>query len=50
MMVAGVDVGLDGAVALLDGSKFVLVADLPVHALKSGKTMKRAISAACANC
>jgi crossover junction endodeoxyribonuclease RuvC len=38
--VLGVDPGLGGAVALLDGQGVLLVEDMPVHQLRTGKKVK----------
>jgi crossover junction endodeoxyribonuclease RuvC len=43
MIVAGVDPGLQGAIAWLDSDGFITVADLPVHEVKNGKRVKRSL-------
>ncbi|UGA37931.1 hypothetical protein JOS77_29010 [Chromobacterium haemolyticum] len=42
----GIDPGINGAIAVLDGDSLVEVHDMPVVELKSGKTTKRSVSPA----
>jgi crossover junction endodeoxyribonuclease RuvC len=46
MVIAGIDPGLDGAIALLDGDRFIRVDDLPIHEVKNGKRVKRSLDLA----
>ena len=41
MIVAGIDPGLDGALALHDGSAVVALLDMPTFAIVRGKTKRR---------
>jgi hypothetical protein len=41
-IVAGIDVGLSGAVAILTEAKVLAVFDMPVHSIAAGKKGKRA--------
>jgi crossover junction endodeoxyribonuclease RuvC len=36
-IVAGIDIGLGGAVAMLDSERVVFIADMPTHSIVSGK-------------
>ncbi len=44
MLIAGVDPGATGAIALLSDGKFDVVFDMPVGKIKVGKTMRNRIS------
>jgi crossover junction endodeoxyribonuclease RuvC len=46
MNVAGIDVGLGGAVAIVNAERVVFVADMPVHTLVTGKARKVALDLA----
>jgi len=45
-MKLGIDPGINGAIAVLDGEDIKAIYDMPVVETKSGKTMKRSVSPA----